>query len=103
MKEVRRYKCDYCGKIRATLRGIEKHEYQCIHSPKSVNCYRCAYAFDGERYNDFGYQMKDGPCCAYTEESIFENIASRCEHYQLSDEPYYARQTCPEAPEAEDV
>lgn len=96
MKQVIRFKCDYCRAIRATTAGMERHEKQCIHNPKSVNCYRCAYAFEGERYSDFGYPMKDGPCCAYTEESIFENIADRCEHYTLSDTLYYTRLTQPE-------
>lgn len=102
MKEVKRYKCDFCRVLRATIQGIEKHERQCIHNPESVNCFRCAYAYEGDVYSRDGYPTgKLGPVCTYTEDTIWENMAHKCERYKLSEYPYYIRRECPKIDDEE--
>ncbi len=97
MKEVKRYECDFCRIIRATLKGIETHEKICVHNPNTLNCYRCAYAYEGEIYSYEGYPTgRNGPMCAYSEDLISENMAHTGEHDKISSELYHYRQTCPE-------
>lgn len=102
MKEVKRYKCAYCRALRATIAAMKKHEKQCICNPNSINCYRCAYAYEADVHSYEGYPTGVlGPHCAYTEDHIRENIAGRCEHYEISDQPYHTRRVCPETKEDE--
>ncbi len=70
METITAFKCDYCGKIRRTLKGIINHETQCYKNPNSLNCYLCASA-----------DIDDGPYCKCTEKDITENIASKCAEY----------------------
>ena len=70
MKTITVYKCDYCGEIRRTLKGIGTHEVQCFKNPDSLNCYLCENA-----------DIDEGPYCKYSEEDITENIASECAEY----------------------
>lgn len=102
MKEVKRYKCDYCDTLRATIAGMERHERQCVHNPNSINCFRCAYAYEGDIYNDFGYSTgRTGAICAYTEDAIKENTACECKRYRISSQMFYMKQECPETEESE--
>ncbi|HBS60906.1 MAG TPA: hypothetical protein DEA44_16790 [Firmicutes bacterium] len=101
MKQVTRYKCEYCRTFRATILGIEKHEKECVHNPDSVNCYRCAYAYEGETWDDYGHRHDNVPMCAYTEDILRENGASECGRYTRTDKMYYQRRECPDVPEME--
>lgn len=41
MREVVRYKCDYCDKLAAKPETILRHEAVCIKNPEGKNCYMC--------------------------------------------------------------
>ena len=96
MKKVERYRCDHCGKLLAKEETMKKHEAECIHNPLSINCYRCEFACvdDYEQYNDYDdsiHTRHDVPQCAYLEDVIDDNIASRCSRFRRSDKPNYER------------
>jgi hypothetical protein len=92
MKTITVYKCDYCGKIRRTLKGIVNHEVQCYKNPDSLNCYLCENAEIDTVYSYDGYDTgRNGPCCQYNEEEINENIASRCDKYINCHKTIYER------------
>jgi len=41
MKEVTRYKCDFCIKVFAMPETVERHEKECLKNPDGVNCFLC--------------------------------------------------------------
>lgn len=94
MKEVKRYKCDHCKVIRATIKGIERHEGQCLHNPNGVNCFSCEYAYEGDYEDDYGHTIQSVPMCSNNEDIIRENFASKCDMYKRVDKPYYCRKVC---------
>lgn len=91
MREVKRFKCDYCNRVTAKEETIKRHETQCIHNPNSVNCFRCEFAYEGDYHMDEYRTMDNAPICAYTEEFITENFALKCDTYKRSGEMYYQR------------
>lgn len=56
MKEVVRYKCDYCDKLAAKPETILRHEAVCIKNPEGKNCYMCEMAYMGDYEYDDGYR-----------------------------------------------
>lgn len=98
MKERTVYQCEYCRRMRFTKEAMERHEIECIHNPLSVNCYRCAHAFEGEIYDDTGYPIgRLGACCNYTEDAITERFAHKCGEFVRSETPWYTRRSESEA------
>ena len=94
MREVKRYHCDYCSTLRATKTSMEKHEAQCIHNPNSVNCFRCECSCLTDWDTDSEYSnstLKDVPVCAYEEDIITENRASKCHMFRRSGKGNYER------------
>ena len=76
MKEVVRYKCEYCDKLAAKPETILKHEAVCIKNPEGKNCYMCEMAYMGDYEYDDGYRggtVKDQCMCAY-----YEGRCERC-------------------------
>jgi len=96
MKEVKRFKCDYCNRVTAKEETMIRHEPQCVHNPNSVNCFRCEFAFQGDYQIDEYRNTVNAPICASTEDIINENFASKCDTYKKSDKMYYER-NCEEA------
>jgi hypothetical protein len=72
MKTITIFKCDYCGIIRRTLKGIWTHEVQCYKNPNSLNCYLCENAF---------VDTNGDPCCEVKEDLIETNLAEKCDRY----------------------
>ena len=91
MKEVKRYKCDFCKTERATIKGIEKHEKHCVHNPKGFNCFNCELAIEDDIEGDYGYMVTNVPVCTYYEERITENIAEKCSEYKRTGKMYHTR------------
>ena len=91
MKECRVYQCEYCRRIRFTKKVMERHEKECVHNPKSVNCYRCKRAYRGEAHDDYDRIFPDQPCCSYTEDEIVERLADGCEMFERSETMWYTR------------
>ena len=91
MKEVKRFKCNFCNKTVAKEKTMIKHEPQCVHNPNSVNCFRCEFAYEGDYQMDEYGTMDNVPICDYTEEFISENLASKCDAYKRSAKMYYER------------
>lgn len=101
MKEVIRFKCDFCQKLAARSETIEKHETVCLKNPNGKNCYMCemAYQDDYENYN--GYHttvVKDQCMCIYTEEVISAvlggadgNLALKCDMFHRAEDGYWYR------------
>lgn len=96
MKQVTRYKCDFCSKIMATKKGIERHEKHCLNNPNGFNCYMCEHAYIGTAYRDSPYTgmenaFEDQPICSYYEDEITENFAEKCTEYKRSHNTYHYR------------
>lgn len=73
MREVVRYKCDYCDKLAAKPETILRHEAVCIKNPEGKNCYMCEMAYMGDYEYDDGYRggtVKDQCMCAYYEDVV---------------------------------
>lgn len=79
MKEVKRFKCDFCTKLTAKKETIERHEKRCKHNPSCFNCYMCKKAYQGESHD--GWSSNSIVLCEFTEEEIDENIAEKCSEY----------------------
>lgn len=94
MKEVKRFRCDYCGKLMAKKDRMGSHEKECVHNAESVNCYRCECACitDWDYYNgSYESTRKNAPVCAYEEDIILENKAPICKMFRRSDKTNYER------------
>ena len=81
MKQVIRYKCDFCQKLAAHPKTIERHEKVCLKNPDGKNCYMCemAYLDDFEIYHDYNgtySTVKDQCMCAYTDDVVSSTIGS---------------------------
>ena len=90
MKQKTIYKCDYCKKTRYTVEAMERHEKECVHNPKSVNCYRCAHSYKDNYYDDIS-TIIGAPMCNYTEDIIDERRADKCSEFVRSDTTFEAR------------
>lgn len=47
MQEVKRYKCDYCSRLRIRPYAILRHEPECFKNPECKNCFLCTHAVKG--------------------------------------------------------
>lgn len=47
MKQVIRYKCEFCSRLAARPETIFRHEAECLHNPDGRNCYQCVYSIQG--------------------------------------------------------
>lgn len=97
MKQVIRYKCDFCNKVMATSKGMERHEKQCFKNPNGFNCYMCEHAYLGIAYCDNPYtggqnEYPDKPICSINEDWIIENFALKCSYYKRAESMYYDRE-----------
>ena len=98
MKERIVYQCEHCRKVRFTKTAMERHEVECVHNPLSVNCYRCAHAFEGNVYDHTGYPTGQlGACCNYTEDAIVDRMAHKCSDFVRSETMWYTRRSEDEA------
>jgi hypothetical protein len=43
MKEITAQKCDFCGRIMETKKGMQVHEKRCYKNPASKSCITCAH------------------------------------------------------------
>ena len=94
MREVKRYKCDFCRKLLVDYNRMELHEKTCIHNPESINCYRCTHAYIGDIVEDNGLYSqtyKDMAICDITEEMLAKNEAIDCEQFQRAEDMYFNR------------
>lgn len=98
MKQVQRYKCDYCRKTTVKQKTMEKHEKICIHNPNSLNCYMCANAYEGDYDKDEYSTIRSAPICSYEEEIIQTNDAPVCSKFVRSNEIYWMRDEDSEFP-----
>ena len=46
MKEIKAYRCDYCGKLGAEEDVVQSHEKVCGHNPERMTCITCEWAYD---------------------------------------------------------
>lgn len=90
MKQVQRYKCDYCNRVTAKAETMERHEIECLHNPNTINCFMCEFACIDyyEEYTSWGGDrtVKDAPQCAYTNEILQRGDALTCEKFRRSKE-----------------
>lgn len=103
MKQVIRYKCDFCQKLAAHPKTIERHEKVCLKNPDGKNCYMCemAYLDDYENYHDYSdtySTVKDQCMCAYTDDVVSStigsadgNMAPKCEYFHRDKDGYWYR------------
>mgnify|MGYP002345383008 CR=1 FL=1 len=91
MKQVQRYKCDYCRKTTAREKTMENHEKTCVHNPNCLNCFMCANAYEGDYEQDEYSTINNVPICAYYEEIIQSNNAPKCSEFARSNEMYWMR------------
>lgn len=101
MKEVVRYKCDYCDKLAAKPETILRHEAVCIKNPEGKNCYMCEMAYMGDYEYDDGYRggtVKDQCMCAYYEDVVSAvlgggegNYAPKCCMLHRAEDGYWYR------------
>lgn len=101
MKQVVRYKCDYCQKTAARPETILRHEEVCLHNPNGKNCYMCEMAYLDDYEADNGYHVqvvKDQCMCAYTDDVVSAllgsgdgNYAPKCNMYHRSEDGYWYR------------
>lgn len=43
MKDIKAYKCEYCGKVLETYSGMYKHEKKCFWNYSTKSCVTCIY------------------------------------------------------------
>ena len=103
MKQVVRYKCDYCKKMYARAETTEKHEKECVCNPEAVNCLFCKHSYIGGYDIDYPPRtVRDVPMCDYHQESLgtlkrgfsengYLSHAPYCDEYARAKEPLYAR------------
>lgn len=92
MKEVIRYKCEFCKKLFATKKGCEQHEKKCLHNPNAKHCFKCKLSYYGEFYSSEGYPTREyGCCCYYNEDSCIANFTEECSEYIKAEEMYEKR------------
>ncbi len=100
MKEVTRYKCDFCRKLAARPETIKRHESVCLKNPEGKNCYMCEMAYLGEYIpsDDYVKVIKDQCMCAYTEDAVSTllgsgdgNYAPKCSMYHRAGDSYWNR------------
>lgn len=98
MKQVVRYKCDFCDKIAVKPETIQRHERECIHNPDCVNCFVCKFSTEGG-YTDtvVGSQWVDNaPYCQLHSETL-QNLrhqghtALNCADFVKDEKMYYER------------
>lgn len=95
MKQVQRFKCDYCNKTTAREETMKRHEAECIHNPNSRNCFMCEFSCvdDYEDYEPWwgNYTVKDVAQCVYTDERLHRGDALKCEHFIRSNKSNFSR------------
>lgn len=98
MKQVIRYKCDFCQKLATYIKTIEHHEEECMHNPQGRNCYICEFSYlgDYDDGNDYSGILRDQCICAYSEDivsSIYRdgNLALECSMFCRGNGSYYSR------------
>lgn len=90
MKEVKRFKCDYCSKTTARESTMRRREHECVHNPNAVNCFCCEYACVDELEDEWSTR-KDVPQCAYNQEELIRGWADCCSFYKHSDKLCFER------------
>ena len=94
MKQVQRFKCDFCNRITARADTMERHEIECVHNPNTVNCFMCEFSCidDYEIDEPWGATTAhDVPQCIYTEDMLHRGDALECEKFVRSKELNFAR------------
>ncbi|MDR1703477.1 MAG: hypothetical protein LBS19_02160 [Clostridiales bacterium] len=67
MKQVTRYRCDFCGRTYAKAATVERHEKECCQNPDGVNCFLCVHSYIGDWSDDDNRAYKDEPICRENE------------------------------------
>lgn len=70
MKEIIRYKCDYCKKV-GVKKTIEKHEQICFYNPKNEACGSCLM-FENCDMKDKYKGMINNPCQEWLNKEDFQ-------------------------------
>jgi hypothetical protein len=94
MKQVVRFKCDFCRKVACRPETIKKHEKVCLKNPNGKNCYMCENAYLGDTDIDTGFGMKavhSVPICGMDEDMLQENRAPKCPYFKRTSEMYCYR------------
>jgi|WetSurMetagenome_2_1015567.scaffolds.fasta_scaffold459810_2 hypothetical protein len=94
MRQVTRYKCDFCKKLAAKPETIERHELVCVNNPNGKNCYMCEYAYMDDYEPDDPYStsiIKNAAMCGIYEDILRENQAPNCHDYKHLADMYTCR------------
>lgn len=43
MKEIKAFKCEFCGKVYEKIVTCKSHEYKCYFNPRTKSCASCAF------------------------------------------------------------
>lgn len=94
MKQIVRYKCDFCNKIAAKPQTIMKHELECTKNPNGRNCFVCKHScqggWDGDNYrpNEAYCTIQEVSLTSLRQENF---TAMNCEDFVRTEEMYYER------------
>jgi len=88
MKEVKAYRCEYCGKVYLRKGNCKKHEHFCYHNPKNARpCYDCKYQSMEAIDSDCGIRVRETFYCSKKDIFMYPPLFVY-EHENVSDEDY---------------
>lgn len=87
MKQVTRYKCDYCEKIYASKYRTRDHEKICFFNPASKSCVTCKNKNIKEILDSEGYPVNAIDWCFKMNREIFRKYSPvrHCAGWELKE------------------
>ena len=84
-KEIKAYKCLFCGRTIAQRARAIRHENDCLFNPESKSCPTCEYdykGYSGYYYGSANCEPPEPPCC--WEDARGESSCKKhCESWKL--------------------
>jgi hypothetical protein len=81
MKEIKAFKCEFCGKVYQNERTCKAHEYKCYFNPRTRSCASCAF-----QKLDYGKIIKANtifsfPSCQLNINVVKLGLQTKCSKY----------------------
>ena len=80
MKEIKAFKCSYCGEIDSDKSSCSSHEKKCCHNPSTKSCESCAFCGYTAHFVK-NLRSEKIPICLKNEDISF-SFKKYCIHYK---------------------
>jgi hypothetical protein len=77
MKEIKAFKCEFCGKVYQNEGTCKAHEYKCYFNPRTRSCASCLFDKFEEFSDDPGF-MHQFVACLRNIDIQTEGLQTRC-------------------------